>query len=482
MKAKPWSIGLFIVLGIGLFTGILFLIGNREEAFSRHLDVYSEFSNLSGLTSGAKVRVSGLDAGEIKKIGIPNSPSAKFRLELQIEKRLNAMVREDSVVSIETDGVVGDKFISIRKGTDRAAEAKAGSTLPSKEPLDLAALMEKGSALLNDLHGTVAGVNGTITDIRGRADVALDSVTKTVNHTDSLIVGVRPGVDKIVSDSGQITGTVNTLVSDLSGGKGAAGLLLRDEATKQQFHTTMTHVEQASTNLDQASARVNETVADFQSRKLIENAQATLDNMQSLSRELNATVIDALAQDNMGEDGASNIRQTLSNLNRSTTNIAEDTEALKHNFFFRGFFKKRGFYNIDDVTPEEYLKACARQKHAGTRMWLQAANLVVSENGGREELSEAGRLQIDGELSPIVESLPGYMIIVEGYSRNGSPDQQFVTSRRRADMVRQYLEVHFHVRHSDVGIVPLLNTPPQSSGRASWDGAAIMLLNVDSKK
>jgi phospholipid/cholesterol/gamma-HCH transport system substrate-binding protein len=482
MKIEPWGIGLFIVLGIGLFTGILFLIGNREEAFNPHLDVYSEFSNLSGLATGAKVRVSGMDAGAIGKIGIPNSPSGKFRLELQIEKKLNAMVRVDSVVSIETDGVVGDKFVLIKKGTDQTAEAQAGSTLPSKEPIDISALMEKGSALLNDLHGTVAVVNSSITDMRGRADVALDSVTRTVNHTDRLIVGVRPDVNRIVSNGSQITGTVNTLVSDLNDGKGAAGLLLRDEATRQQLRSTLTNVQQTSTNLDQASVRVNETVADFQSRKLIANAQVTLDNIQSLSRELNVTVKEALAQDVMGEDGASNIRQTLSNLNRSTTNIAEDAEALKHNFFFRGFFKKRGFYNIDDVTPEEYLKACQRQKGVGTRMWLQADSLVISEDGGQEQLSEAGRLQIDSEVSPIVESLPGYMIIVEGYSRNSTPDQQFVISRRRADMVRQYLEVHFHVRHSDVGIVPLLNTPPQGSGRGSWDGAAIMLLKVDARK
>jgi len=70
----------------------------------------------------------------------------------------------------------------------------------------------------------------------------------------------------------------------------------------------------------------------------------------------------ALAQDNIGQNGATNLRQTLSNLNRSTTNFAEDTDALKHNFFFRGFFKRRGF-----------LEACERQTHAGTRTWLQAS-------------------------------------------------------------------------------------------------------------
>jgi phospholipid/cholesterol/gamma-HCH transport system substrate-binding protein len=475
MRIKPWSIGLFIVLGIGLFTAILFLIGNRQQAFSRHLEFYTEFSNLSGLASGAKVRVSGFDAGEIEKIQIPGSPPEKFRLKLQIEKQLSGLVREDSIVSIETDGVVGDKFVSIKTGSKQSQEARDGSTLSSKEPLDLGALMEKGSIFLNNLQGTV-------TDVRGRVDVALDSVTKTVNHTDGLVLGVQPDVNRIVANGSLIAGGVNTLVTGLNDGDGSAGLLLKDEATKQQLKSTLADVQKASANLDQAAARVNETLADFQSRELIANAQLTLNNVQSLSNQLNVTAKSALSQDSMGEDGAANVRRTLSNLNRSTTNLAEDTEALKHNFFFRGFFKKRGFYNLDDVTPAEYLKACKRQKDAGTREWLRASSLFATDGGGLEQLSAAGRVQIDSEVSPIVESLPEYVIIVEGYSLSGTPDQQFVTSRRRADLVRRYLAVHFHLRNSDLGIVPLLGKPPQGSGESSWDGAAIMLLKVNAKK
>jgi ABC-type transporter Mla subunit MlaD len=133
------------------------------------------------------------------------------------------MVRDDSVVSIETDGVVGDKFVSIKKGSEQSGQAKDGSPLPSKEPLDLGALMEKGSALLNDFHHTV-------TDVRGRADLALDSITKTVNHTDGLIVGVKPDVNRRRSNGNEIADKVNTLMAGLNEGKGAAGLLLRDDA------------------------------------------------------------------------------------------------------------------------------------------------------------------------------------------------------------------------------------------------------------
>ncbi len=177
----------------------------------------------------------------------------------------------------------------------------------------------------------------------------------------------------------------------------------------------------------------------------------------------------------MGEDGAANIRETLSNLNRGTANLAEDTEALKHEFFFRGFFKKRGFYDLEQLSPADYLKACQRQNACGSRAWLDAANLFATGSNGTVQLAETGRAAIDSAVAPVVDSvLVNHMVIVEGYSSGGTSDQQFVTSRRRADLVREYLEAHFHLVHSDVGIVPLRNKPPQCAGRNSWNGVAIV--------
>ena len=475
MRVNNWAVGLFIAVGFGLLTALLFLIGDRQKAFNRHLDLRTEFSNLSGLANGAKVRVSGLDAGKLQKIEVPHTASAKFRLELQVEERVRGMIRKDSVVSIETDGVVGDKFILIKRGSDKAEEVQAGSMLPSKEPLELADLMDRGSTLLNDVHGSVG-------DIRGRVDGALDSLTRTVNHTDGLIVSVRPNLQKIAQDSGQITGNLNTLVADVNAGKGPVGMLLRDEGMKQQVQATLSNVKDTSQNLDQASVRANQVITDFQSRELIQKAQVSLENVQAVSQELNTTLKDALDEDNMGQNGAANLRETLSNLNRSTTNLSEDTEALKHNFFFRGFFKKRGFYNLDQITPNEYLEANASHKDAVTRKWIDASGFVVDGGDGKQQLSDGGRRQIDAEVAPLLDSLPKHVIVVEGYAANGSPDQQFINSRRRADLVRRYLEAHFHVRHSDVGIVPLKNTPPQNAGRDNWDGAAIALLDAQTKK
>lgn len=477
MRIHPWAIGLFLIFGIGLFTAILFLIGNRHDLFGKHVEFYADFSDIGGLPRGAQVRVAGIEAGEVKGIEIPSSPASKFRLKLQVRANARGMVRTDSVVSIKTEGIVGDKYVFIREGTSSSPEAPDGATLPSKEPFDMGAALEKGSALLDKSSMLLDNLQGSVTDLHGRLDIALDSVTKTVNHVNGLVTEVQPDIRKMAGNASQITDTINGIVSDLNAGKGPAGLLLKDETTRKQLQATLSNAQQATSNLSDASARADKILADVQSRDLAAKAQAILENVRATSEQLNQTIKAALGPDNMGEDGATNIRETLSNLNRGTANLAEDTEALKHEFFFRGFFKKRGFYNLEELSPADYLKACQRQNGCGSRTWLDAANLFATGSDGAVQLDETGRHAIDRAVAPVVDSLPDDLVIVEGYSGMGSPDQQFVMSRRRANLVREYIEAHFHIVHSDVGIVPLRDKPPHCAGRDTWNGVAIVLFD-----
>ena len=73
------TIGFFVIGGLALFTTGLFLIGNRHEAFARHVDLYTELLNVSGIAQGAKVQVAGMDAGQVLDVDVPGSPAAKFR-------------------------------------------------------------------------------------------------------------------------------------------------------------------------------------------------------------------------------------------------------------------------------------------------------------------------------------------------------------------------------------------------------------------
>jgi len=477
MRIHSWAIGLFLTSGIVLFTAMLFLIGNRHDVFGKHVEFYAEFSDIGGLPRGAQVRVSGIDAGEVKGIQLPSSPASNFRLKLQVRANARGMIRTDSLVSIKTEGIVGDEYVLIRKGTSAAGEAPDGATLPSKEPFDIGAALEKGAALLDKGSTLLDTVQSSVTDLHSRLDVALGSVTKTVNHVDGLVTVVQPDITKLAGNASRITDTINEIVSNVNAGKGPAGLLLKDETTRRQLQATLSNAQQATLNLADASSRADRILADVQARDLASKAQATLENVQAISEQLNQTIKGALAPDNTGEDGATNIREVLSNLNRGTANLAEDTEALKHEFFFRGFFKKRGFYDLEQLSPADYLTACQRQGACGSRAWLDAADLFAAGSNDAVQLNETGRHAIDRAVAPVVDSLLDHLVIVEGYSRTGMPDQQFVTSRRRADLVREYLEAHFHLIHEDVGIVPLRDKPPHGAGRDTWNGVAIVLFD-----
>ena len=449
-KRNLW-VGIFVAVAIVLFGTGLFLIGNQHKAFRRHADFYTELANVDGIGKGAKVRVNGMDGGQVQDVTIPSNPTQKFRLKITIDERLHGLIRTDSVVSTETQGLVGDKFLLIRSGSDRAPEAPAGATLPSKEPFEIGKMLEQANGLLTQ-------VGGTITDVQGRLDGALTAVTNTVNNT-------------------------NGVVSDLRHGKGAAGVLLEDPKTAAEVQQVVHNTRSATESLDATVKQVNGMIEDVQQRKLVAKLDDTLSSTKSATQQLdeasqqvNRTLGSAFAPDQNGQDAGANLQQSLTSLKEATGNLADDTEALKHEFFFKGFFKKRGYDNLDQLPVEPYRSGKIFGKLAQNRQWMEAGSLFQENANGTETLSAAGRRQID-EAAGQVEGLYDSPLIVEGYASTGTPGETLVRSRQRAAMVRSYLQTRFKLAQKNTGIVGLSATPPGTAGRTTWDGICLVHLS-----
>src|SRR6185295_11268805 len=169
---KPEHIGVLVVGGLMLFGAGMFLIGDRHQVFAHHSEFYAEFVNLAGLSNGAKVRVAGMDAGQVQDIAVPDSPSSRFRVRWRIDSKLRGLVRNDSIATIGTEGVVGGTYLSIRPGTAQAPPAALLATIPSKEPTDLSELLAGGAGLLHDAQASFK-------QVAEKAGVALDTVTTT---------------------------------------------------------------------------------------------------------------------------------------------------------------------------------------------------------------------------------------------------------------------------------------------------------------
>jgi phospholipid/cholesterol/gamma-HCH transport system substrate-binding protein len=135
MPQKNRLVGLFVVGGLVLFGAGLFLIGDRHQLFSHHREYYSEFVNLAGLTNGAKVRVAGMDAGQVIAIAVPDSPSSRFRVKWRIDAKLARLVRTDSLATIGTEGIVGGTYLAVRQGSHARPRRRHSRLYPAPRPL-----------------------------------------------------------------------------------------------------------------------------------------------------------------------------------------------------------------------------------------------------------------------------------------------------------------------------------------------------------
>src|SRR5271165_3382088 len=401
MRNRYVGIGIFVVAGSLLFAGAVFLIGNQHNFFSKHIELFTEVKNLNGLAKGATIRVAGFDAGEVAAIGIPESPGAGFRLTLRVTDQVRGLIRTDSVATIETEGVVGDKLLLITPGSPTAPEAASHTTLPSKATSDITDLVQKSTVLVTNAADTMKVVAGKLT-------TTLDAVTTTVNNADDLVAGLKQG-------------------------RGTAGMLLRDEKTAADIRTAIVNVRDATSSLNHASAQADALVSDFQSRGLgakvegtmgkadaivsdlqsrnfglkmdqtMETVHSAARNIDVTTLQLQGTVAKALAPDAHGRDAGDNIRETLSNVNDATANFTEDTEALKHGFLFRGFFKKRGYYSMAQLVPDKYRQNKVFVNPKNTRVWIKAAELFEPSQGDGEVLSPAGKARIDAAIVELGE-------------------------------------------------------------------------------
>ena len=197
MSRQYLAVGIFIIAGATLFALGIFLVGSRHEAFAQHIVLYTEFVDLGGVTKGSKVQVAGMDAGQVTKIDVPRSPTGRFRVQMKVDEQLHGLVRADSVVTVDTEGVVGDTFLTIHPGSPNAAIAKADSVLQSKPPVSMSDLLTHGVGIMND-------ADATLKQVGGKLNTALDGVNGAVNNANDLLVGLKEG-------------------------RGTAGMLLRDE-------------------------------------------------------------------------------------------------------------------------------------------------------------------------------------------------------------------------------------------------------------
>jgi outer membrane protein OmpA-like peptidoglycan-associated protein len=178
---------------------------------------------------------------------------------------------------------------------------------------------------------------------------------------------------------------------------------------------------------------------------MLKKTNAILDSAQGAVQSIDQTAgnmeaISAKVNSGKGTAGALvNDRSVYEQINQATANLQDDTEALKHNFFLRGFFRKRGYENSADLsrnaitrlptaTPEK------RLSYSGAKLFKKADSAKL-KNG--KLLDDLGRL---------LEQNPHGLAVIASYGgRLGDSDKELQLTQARAAVVRDYLAQHFRL-------------------------------------
>jgi phospholipid/cholesterol/gamma-HCH transport system substrate-binding protein len=198
--------------------------------------------------------------------------------------------------------------------------------------------------------------------------------------------------------------------------------------------------------------------------------------VREASEEAKAAISDFRGDGGPMKGVTGDLQETLAAARDAMTNLAETTEALKHNFFFRGFFNRRGFFDLDEVSVQEYRQgALATKDRRVFRIWLKANMLFEPDANGQERLTDAGRARLDSAMSQFVRYPKRSPFVVEGYAQVATFDERFLLSRHRAQVVRDYLVGKYALDANFVATMPMGEQADGSPEGDRWDGVGLAM-------
>ncbi|HEY1255724.1 MAG TPA: MlaD family protein [Terracidiphilus sp.] len=353
-------LGAFIVATLAILAAGVFVIGSKEYLFRSTYHLKAQFDNVAGLAAGADVQVGGVHSGTVQSIALPHKPGEQVTVLMDLDKSTHEIIKQDSVASIETEGVLGNQFVAISFGSAGQAEVKDGETIQSEPPLEISDLFKKTSGILDS------------------SLLAINNATLATAHLNSVSAKI---------DSGQ--GTVGALVNDKQ-------LYSNLEQTTSTLHTTM---QQAQVG-----------VTDFQ----------------------------------------------------------ENMEAMKHNFFLNGYFKKRGYEDSADLAAN---RIGGLPQVAPLKVFTYTAKQLFDAHDSAK-LKDRKPLNAGGEF--LAQNQFGFAVIVASTGMEGDTKKDQVLTEARAMVVREYLVENFGFDDSQLKTLGL-GKQPGASQDADWGSIQILV-------
>jgi phospholipid/cholesterol/gamma-HCH transport system substrate-binding protein len=202
--SRAARLGTFIIATLTILAAGIFIIGSKQYLFAPTYRLKAQFATVVGLDPGAQVRVGGVNTGSVRGIELPHEPSGKITVLMDLQRSTHDIIKQDSVAAIETEGLLGNEYVSISFGSAQALNVKDDDTIASQPPLVISDLMKKADGILDTSQQALANVTATaanLSSISGKINAGQGTIGALVNdkkiytQLDQTTVGLRDTVN-----------------------------------------------------------------------------------------------------------------------------------------------------------------------------------------------------------------------------------------------------------------------------------------------
>jgi len=133
-------VGLFILAGFLAFCYLAFNLGEVSLfGNSRMMTIKAEFDNISGVKKGSSVQIAGVPVGSVTRVTL--GPDHMAEVSMEIDRTLK--IPSDSVASVKSQGIIGDKYIQITLGGGSQLLTEGGELVETESAVDIESLISK---------------------------------------------------------------------------------------------------------------------------------------------------------------------------------------------------------------------------------------------------------------------------------------------------------------------------------------------------
>lgn len=315
-KINTVKLGVFVLSGLLFLVLLLYMIGKNQHLFGPAFVLKARFENVQGLVPGNNVRFAGIEVGTVKRLHILND--TLIEVVMTVDKKMKQYIRNNAVVSIGTDGLMGNKVINITPIPAPASLVQEGDVLISRKSMDTDDMLRTLNKTNQDIAIIAANLKTTVQRINSSA-----ALWKLLND-ETLPQNLKTAAAQVQLATAHAAATASDLqviIHRVKEGKGTAGALLTDTTIAFNLNEAILKINRVGDHADDLAASLEMVVGDIQQD--VKNGKG---------------VVPALLKDS---SMATKLDSSLSNIQKGTDAFNQNMEALKHNFLFRGYFKKQ---------------------------------------------------------------------------------------------------------------------------------------------